>query len=69
MDVVIARLPRPNVPQRVQIPAGATVLDALRRLGTPPDAVVVLREGTPIPLDATLHEGDDLRVFNVFSGG
>ena len=69
MQVVVCRVPRPNVAAPVDVPAGARVSDVLRTIGTPPDAVVVLRDGTPLPLDAVVEADDELRVVNVFSGG
>ena len=69
MQVIVCRVPRPNVAAPVDVPAGANVLDVLRRMGTPPDAVIVLRDGTPLPLDAPVEANDELRIVNVFSGG
>lgn len=69
MQVVVSRVPRPNVATPIDLPDGASVMEALKRLGVAPDAVVVLRQGTPLPLDAGLEAGDELRVVNVFSGG
>jgi sulfur carrier protein ThiS len=69
MQVTVHRVPRPNVAAPIEVPVGACVLDVLRRVGAPPDAVIVLRDGTPLPLDATVEANDQLRVVNVFSGG
>lgn len=63
------RVPRPNVAQPVSVKEGSSVLEVLRALAIPPDAVVVLREESPVPVDASVREGDRLRVVNVFSGG
>lgn len=69
MQVTVARVPRPNVAQAFDVPESATVESVLRLVGAKPDAVIVLRGETPIPLDARLESGDVLRVVNVFSGG
>jgi sulfur carrier protein ThiS len=53
----------------VEVSSGASVLDVLRKIGCAPDAVVVIRHGTPLPLDATVETDDELKVVNVFSGG
>lgn len=69
MQVIVRRVPRPNTATPVEVPTGATVLEVLRRAGVPPDAVVVLRDGIPLPLDARVATDEELRVVNVFSGG
>ena len=69
MIVRVARLPRPNVEQEVAVHEGATVLDVLRAVGVPPDAVVVLRDERPVPVDERVAAEDRLRVLTVFSGG
>ena len=69
MNVTVARVPRPNVAQALEVPLGATVVDVVRRVGALPDQVIVIRDERPLPLDAPLHEGDRLQVVNVFSGG
>lgn len=69
MRVRLVRVPRPNVAEEVEVREGATVLEALGRLDVPPDAVVVLRGPTPIPLDAPVVAEETLRVLTVYSGG
>lgn len=69
MRVRVARVPRPNVEQELEVRAGALVQDVLKTMAVPLDAVVVLRDGQPLPVDAELVDGDRLRVVNVFSGG
>jgi sulfur carrier protein ThiS len=67
--VQVRRLPRPNVDEDVEVRDGATVHDVLRVIGVAPDAVVVMREDAPLPVDAPVAAGERLRVFAVFSGG
>lgn len=69
MQVTVARVPRPNVAQNFEVPAGASVADVVRHVGAHPDQVIVIRDEQPIPLDASVREGDVLRLINVFSGG
>lgn len=69
MQVTVARVPRPNVAQSFEVPAGAKVSDVLRKVGAHPDQVIVVRNEQPLPVDAPVNEGDVLRVVNVFSGG
>jgi sulfur carrier protein ThiS len=67
--VRVLRVPRPNIEETVDVRDGATVEELLRSMRLPPDAVIVLREDRPLPVDAAVAEGDRLRVLNVFSGG
>lgn len=69
MLVRVARVPRPNVEEPVRVAEGATVAQVLRTLKIPPDAVLVVRNEEPVPLDATLAEGETLKIITVFSGG
>jgi sulfur carrier protein ThiS len=67
--VHVARVPRPNVEEALEVRDGATVQEVLRAMRVPPDAVVVLREDRPLPVDAPVRDGERLRVLTVFSGG
>jgi sulfur carrier protein ThiS len=69
VKVTVARVPRPNVSEALDVPEAATVAEVVRRVGAHPDQVIVIRDETPIPLDASVREGDVLRLVNVFSGG
>lgn len=69
VKVTVARVPRPNVSQTLDVPSGTEVGDIVRQVGAHPDAVIVIREERPLPLDAPVRDGDVLRVVNVFSGG
>ncbi|MBX8631858.1 MAG: MoaD/ThiS family protein [Thermoplasmata archaeon] len=46
-----------------------TVQDLMRRLNIAPDAVVVFRNGEPVPVDEGLSEGDVLTFIEAASGG
>jgi len=48
---------------------GATGMDLLRTLKLAPDAHLLVRGDTPIPLDDRLTDGERLRVIAVVSGG
>ena len=69
VQVTVARVPRPNIAQAIDVPPGASVADVVKKVGAHPDQVIVIRDEQPIPLDASVSEGDVLRVVNVFSGG
>jgi sulfur carrier protein ThiS len=47
----------------------ATIEDLLNKLGLYPDAHIVLRKRTPVPLSDRSHDGDELRIIKVASGG
>ncbi len=51
--------------------AGAepSVLDLLTACDVAPDMVLVVRDGRPIPIDATLSDGDEVRIVRTVSGG
>lgn len=71
---LFAAVPRVSVTvnkreQELQLPEGATVAVLLDALKLYPDANIVLRQKTPVPLTEMLLEGDVLRVIKVASGG
>lgn len=69
MQVTVSRVPRPNVPQTLELGPTATVADIVGLIGAHPDQVIVIRDESPVPLDAPVADKDVLRVVNVFSGG
>jgi len=68
MRIVAELVPR-RVEQTVELPSGATGIELLRSLALPPDAHLLIRDDTPVPLDAPLREGERIRVVGVVSGG
>ena len=53
----------------LEIPDRATGLDLARALGLAPDAHILVRGESPIPIDAPLHDRERIRVISVVSGG
>ena len=53
----------------LNVPASATPFDTLKKLQIPPDTVIVMRDGAPIPIDSKLKSDDELEVIRVVSGG
>jgi sulfur carrier protein len=53
----------------LQLPEGSTVEQMLDSLNLYPDAHIVVRGKTPVPLDSPLVQGDQLRIVKVASGG
>jgi len=68
MRVVAELIPR-RVEQTLDLHPGATGIDLLQSLGLAPDAHLLVRDDTPVPLDAMLEDGQRLRVIAVVSGG
>jgi sulfur carrier protein ThiS len=55
--------------QAIDVQEGSTPLDIIRQLALAPDAFLVLRERSPIPVDEVLTDGDSIRLIRVASGG
>lgn len=55
--------------REVRLPEGSTVEAMLDSLGLYPDAHIVVRGKTPVPVDSPLLNGEQLRVVKVASGG
>ena len=55
--------------REVRLPEGSTVETMLDSLGLYPDAHIVVRGKTPVPVDSLLVNGDQLRIVKVASGG
>lgn len=53
----------------LELPGDARAADLVRQLELPTSACLVLRRGSPIPIDEPLSEGDQLEVIYVASGG
>lgn len=53
----------------VKLDEGATVEKLLAEMNLFPDAHIVLRGKTPVPLSVKLQDKDDLRIIRVASGG
>ncbi len=56
--------------QRVMdVEEGSSPLDVIRQMALTPDAYLILRKKTPIPVDEVLNEGDSIKLIRVASGG
>lgn len=55
--------------KEIRLPEGSTVGTMLDSLGLYPDAHIVVRGKTPVPVDSPLIDGDQLRIVKVASGG
>jgi len=52
-----------------ELPEGARASDLVRKLGLPTAACLVMRNGSPVPIDEPLVDGDSMEVVYVASGG
>ncbi len=55
--------------QLVELPDGSNGFDLLDSLHFAPDAHLLVRDETPLPLDEPLADGETVRVIPVVSGG
>jgi len=55
--------------REMELPEGALAGDLVRAMDLPTAACLVLRGGSPVPIDEPLEDGDDLEVVYVASGG
>lgn len=53
----------------LEVSEGSTVKDIVDRLDHHIDSVIVVNEGSPVPLDEEVEEGQNLKVISVVSGG
>ena len=63
------KISRTNKEKEIQLEKGSTVIDLLNKLKIKPDTVVVMRNKSPIPIDDTLDEKQEIMILQVFSGG
>ena len=54
---------------KLKLPSSATLIDMLEKLQIPPDTVIIMRDGAPIPIDTNLKPNDEVEVIRVVSGG
>ncbi len=58
-----------NPSRIVQVHGGRSVTKLLNELGLNRETVLVVRNGTLVPADAFLEDGDDIEIRPVISGG
>lgn len=69
MSEVVLTVEMDRRPKEISLPEGSTVETMLDSLGLYPDAHIVVRGKTPVPVDSPLVNGDQLRIVKVASGG
>ena len=66
---VLAEFLRDREARQIDLPTGASGLDLVRALDIAPDAHLLARGETPIPIDEPLRDGETILVIRVVSGG
>ncbi|MBI4770370.1 MAG: MoaD/ThiS family protein [Chloroflexi bacterium] len=52
-----------------EVPAGLTVREAIRQTGLAPETTLAVREGSLVPDDEILNDGETIKLIAVVSGG
>ena len=68
MHVLVEMLPR-GESRSIDLPDPANGLDLVKALGLMPDAHILAREHSPIPIDESLRNGETVQLIQVVSGG
>lgn len=69
MKVKVKLMPKGKRFDDVNLKGGATGKELLKKLNLAPDAHIITRKGSPIPLDEELRTGDKINIIQVISGG
>jgi len=69
MKVKVKLLPTRKEERNLTLEDGASVEDVIRSLELFPDAWIAVKGDTPVPLDEILHDGDEIKLVSVVSGG
>jgi sulfur carrier protein ThiS len=68
MKIEVRFLPRGNN-EDIELEEGALGLDLLVKLELAPDAHIITRDKSPIPMDDELSDGEVIEIIQVVSGG
>lgn len=68
MKISVTILPD-NSLKEVEIKSGSKIFDLIKKIHLKPDALIVLKDSKPIPIDEILSEGQKLTILQVASGG
>jgi sulfur carrier protein ThiS len=68
MKITVKILPLNSI-KEVDLKSGSKVYDVLKKINLRPDAFIVLKGNTPIPVDEILDEEQELNILQVASGG
>ena len=68
MKISVKILPD-NSLKEVDIKSGSKINDLIKKIHLKPDAILVLKDNKPIPIDHIIDEGHKLTILKVASGG
>jgi len=68
MKITVKIMPENSI-KEVDLKSGSKVYDVLKKINLRPDALIVLKGNTPIPVDEILDEEQELSILQVASGG
>ncbi|UCD13207.1 MAG: MoaD/ThiS family protein [Thermoplasmatales archaeon] len=68
MKIKIKILPE-NSTKEIELNPGSKVYDLLKKIQRRPDAVIVLKDKAPIPVDEILDDRQEISILQVASGG
>lgn len=69
MKITVIKKTGRDLSQTLDMPVRSTPMDLMERLGMFVDITICLRNGTIIPCDQELVDGDSITLVNVASGG
>ena len=68
MKIKVKILPD-NSMKEIDVKPGSKVYDLLKKIQLKPDALIVLKGNTPVPVDDILKDDQELSILKVASGG
>ena len=68
MKITVHILPD-NTTQKINVPTPITIEQLILQLNLKPDTVIITKNNTPLPIDETLDDDQELNIIRVASGG
>ena len=68
MQISVTILPE-KTQKNLEVTDGTLIIDMLKSLKLSPDALIILRNNKPIPVDEEIQKNDQLSILKVASGG
>lgn len=68
MKILVKTLPDNNS-KELEIKSGSKIIDLLNRISLKPDSIIVLKDTSPVPVDDSIIEEQELTIIKVASGG
>ena len=66
---ITVNIQRSNETKRIELKAGSTADELLKKLDVKPDTVIIMSNNKPTPIDDELSDGQELTILQVSSGG